>query len=68
MSDPTEFLTCAVLAGVFLGVWLAIRECSNATMQGGRAWWKKAIFLAEQRQSYREFCKDLRTSERMDVD
>jgi len=59
MIDPVEFLTCAILLGLFAGIWLAVRECANAVMHGNRHWWKKAIYLAQQRGEYREFCKQL---------
>ena len=71
MSDPTEFLTCAVLFGAAFGVWFTVRECANAAFHGKRNWWKRAMFLAEQRLAYREFSKGLdevSDLERMGVD
>jgi hypothetical protein len=71
MSDPTEFLTCAVLFGLVVGAWAAIRECANAALHGKRNWWKRAIFRAQQRLAYREFSKrldEVSDLERMGVD
>ena len=59
MSDGTEYVTLAVVLGIIFGAHFAIRECANAAMSQKRDWWRKAIFLAQQRGEYREFCKQL---------
>lgn len=59
MSDPTEFLSLAIVLSLVLGVWFAIRECANASLHGNRNWWRRAVYLARQRAEYREFSKGL---------
>jgi hypothetical protein len=59
MDDWAGFWTIvAFLAGCVVGAWAAIRECANASLHGGRAWWKTAIFCAQHRISLRQFKRD----------
>lgn len=56
---PQEAVIILVLAALFVGSFVAIRECANASLHGERIWWKKAVYLAQQRADYQEFSNQL---------
>ena len=66
MTDPTELLALCVCVALFAGAWLAIRECANAAISGNRNWYKRAIYLAQQRQEYKEFSRSLDETAELD--
>ena len=53
------WLVLAFLSGMGVGSAAAIRECANACLNGGRKWWKVAIFCAEHRVSLSRFKLEL---------
>jgi len=59
MSDPNEQIIAVVLITLIVSVYFTIRCCADAVLHGQRNWWKKAIYKAQQRQQYAEFCKEL---------
>jgi hypothetical protein len=67
-SDATEFVSLAIICGMIAGVWITVHCCADAVLHDGRHWWMKAIYRAEQRQAYKEFCgqlEDIKKLERM---
>lgn len=61
-----EFVTVAILLGLGLGVWLTIRCCADAVLHTRRDWWIRALYLAQQRAEYREFCDGLEQKRKCD--
>jgi len=54
-----ELVLVSFLVGAIFGAYLAIRECANAVLQNGWDWWKKAVYLAQQRYDYKQYCTEL---------
>lgn len=61
----TEFICLAVVVTCVVTAWATIRFCSDAVLHGGRNWWKRSLYLAEQRLSYKCFCNDLDELEKL---
>jgi hypothetical protein len=57
MSD--DFTCLALVLSVVGTAWVTVRFCADACLRGGRSFWIKAVFLAEQRAAYREFSKQV---------
>jgi hypothetical protein len=64
----TEFICLTIVLTLVVTAYSTVRFCADAVLHGGRNWWRKAAFLAEQRIAYRSFCADLDELERVELE
>lgn len=61
-----DFMCLLLVVAIVGTAWISIRSCADAVLHGERDWWIRALYLAQQRAEYREFCDGLEQKRKCD--